>query len=119
MEATLCFVDLAGLTALTEAHRADAAADLTARFGSTVDASLEGDASVVDRIGDAVDARPTQESSTLPREGATKARLDMARDSRKSRLPASAQLNARQGVTLRSNASRPCDSEHTVAPRSP
>ena len=54
MEATFCFVDLAGFTALTEAHGDDAAADLIARFSSAVDASLEGDASVADRIGDAV-----------------------------------------------------------------
>jgi adenylate cyclase len=54
VEATFCFVDLAGFTALTEAHGDDAAADLIARFSSAVDASLEGDASVVDRIGDAV-----------------------------------------------------------------
>lgn len=53
MEATFCFVDLAGFTALTEAHGDDAAADLVARFGAAVDAALEGDASVVDRIGDA------------------------------------------------------------------
>jgi len=54
MEATFCFVDLAGFTALTEAHGDDAAADLVTRFADTVDAALEGDAKVVDRIGDAV-----------------------------------------------------------------
>jgi class 3 adenylate cyclase len=54
MEATFCFVDLAGFTALTEAHGDDAAADLIARFGAAVDAALEGDATIVDRIGDAV-----------------------------------------------------------------
>jgi class 3 adenylate cyclase/YHS domain-containing protein len=54
MEATFCFVDLAGFTALTEAHGDDAAADLVARFAATVDAALQGDATVVDRIGDAV-----------------------------------------------------------------
>lgn len=32
VEATFCFVDLAGFTALTEAHGDDAAADLIARF---------------------------------------------------------------------------------------
>lgn len=54
MEATFCFVDLAGFTALTEAHGDHAAADVVVRFGTAVDAALEGDASVVDRIGDAV-----------------------------------------------------------------
>ncbi len=43
MEATFCFVDLTGFTALTEAHGDHAAADLAARFGAAVDASLEGD----------------------------------------------------------------------------
>jgi adenylate cyclase len=54
MEATFCFVDLAGFTALTEAHGDDAAADLIARFGAAVEDALAGDATVVDRIGDAV-----------------------------------------------------------------
>lgn len=54
MEATFAFVDLAGFTALTEAHGDDAAADLIARFVAAVDASLGGDATIVDRIGDAV-----------------------------------------------------------------
>lgn len=54
MEATFCFVDLAGFTALTEAHGDHAAADLIACFGSAVDAALEGGVAIVDRIGDAV-----------------------------------------------------------------
>lgn len=54
MEATFCFVDLAGFTALTETHGDHAAADLIARFGAAVDTSLEGDAEAVDLIGDAV-----------------------------------------------------------------
>jgi len=54
VEATFCFVDLAGFTALTEAHGDHAAADLIARFGAAVEACLQGDATVVDAIGDAV-----------------------------------------------------------------
>lgn len=54
MAATFCFVDLAGFTALTEAHGDHAAADLVARFGAAVEDALEGDADLVDRSGDAV-----------------------------------------------------------------
>lgn len=54
MGATFCFVDLSGFTALTEAHGDHAAADLIARFDVAVEECLEGDVTVVDRIGDAV-----------------------------------------------------------------
>jgi len=53
-EATFCFVDLAGFTALTETHGDRAAADLVDRFLSLVDSSIGERTRVVDTIGDAV-----------------------------------------------------------------
>lgn len=53
IEATFCFVDIAGFTALTEAHGGSAAADLIDRFRALVDDALEGKGRVVDRAGDA------------------------------------------------------------------
>jgi class 3 adenylate cyclase len=52
-EATFCFVDLAGFTALTETHGDRAAADLVDRFLELVHASLNEE-TTVDTIGDAV-----------------------------------------------------------------
>lgn len=54
MEATFCFVDIAGFTALTETHGGDAAADLVDRFMALVREALDGRGRVVDRAGDAV-----------------------------------------------------------------
>jgi adenylate cyclase len=54
MESTFVFVDLAGFTALTEAHGGGAAADLVERFTELVDGALAGDAERVRTIGDAV-----------------------------------------------------------------
>ena len=54
MEATFCFVDLAGFSALTEAHGDDAAADLALRFAGLVTETLAGDGRLVKTIGDAV-----------------------------------------------------------------
>jgi adenylate cyclase len=54
MESTFVFVDLAGFTALTEAHGDEAAADLIERFTELVDSLLENDAARVRTIGDAV-----------------------------------------------------------------
>jgi class 3 adenylate cyclase len=53
MEGTFCFVDLSGFTALTEAHGAEAAADLVDRFTMLVRGALESHGRFVDRIGDA------------------------------------------------------------------
>ena len=53
MEGTFCFVDLAGFTALTEAHGAEAAADLVGRFTSLVRSALGEEGRLIDRIGDA------------------------------------------------------------------
>jgi class 3 adenylate cyclase len=53
-EATFCFVDLAGFTALTETHGDRAAADLVERFLALVEASLNDETRIVDTIGDAV-----------------------------------------------------------------
>jgi class 3 adenylate cyclase len=54
MERTFAFVDLAGFSALTEAHGGDAAADLVERFTAVVDDVLHEDAGRVRTIGDAV-----------------------------------------------------------------
>ena len=54
MERTFAFVDLAGFSALTEAHGGDAAADLVEQFTEVVDAVLQRDAERVRTIGDAV-----------------------------------------------------------------
>lgn len=53
MEATFCFVDIAGFTALTETHGAEAAADLVDRFTGLVEAALAGNGRLVERVGDA------------------------------------------------------------------
>jgi adenylate cyclase len=53
MEATFCFVDVAGFTALTETHGPDAAADLITKFKVLVEAALGADGRIVDRAGDA------------------------------------------------------------------
>jgi class 3 adenylate cyclase len=54
VEGTFCFVDVAGFTALTEAHGDRAAADLIQRFGEMVQETLAAPGSIVDFIGDAV-----------------------------------------------------------------
>jgi adenylate cyclase len=53
MEATFCFIDLEGFSALTEAHGDEAAADLVQRFALLVEASLEDRGRLVKTIGDA------------------------------------------------------------------
>jgi adenylate cyclase len=52
MEATFFFVDIAGFTALTEAHGDEAAADLVPRFQAIVAASVGDEAAIVDSVGD-------------------------------------------------------------------
>lgn len=54
LEATFCFVDLAGFSALTETHGDDAGADLARRFSALTDAALGCEAKIVDTVGDAV-----------------------------------------------------------------
>jgi class 3 adenylate cyclase/YHS domain-containing protein len=54
MEATFCFVDMAGFTALTEAHGDDEAARFALRLGELVDHALGDGGRVVKTIGDAV-----------------------------------------------------------------
>lgn len=54
LEATFGFVDLAGYTALTEAHGAKAAADCVERFVAWTREALADDGRLIDRIGDAV-----------------------------------------------------------------
>ncbi len=54
MEATFCFVDLAGFSALTETHGDDAGADLAQRFAAMTQSALRDDGRLVDTVGDAV-----------------------------------------------------------------
>lgn len=54
LEATFCFVDLAGFTALTEAHGDVDAANLAERFAALARASLGPHDTLVKTIGDAV-----------------------------------------------------------------
>lgn len=54
MNATVLFVDLAGFTALTEAHGDQDAADLASRFYVITRASLRDEVRLVKTIGDAV-----------------------------------------------------------------
>jgi len=54
MEATFSFVDLAGFSALTEAHGDDAAVDLLERFTALVETSQSNDDRLIKTIGDAV-----------------------------------------------------------------
>lgn len=54
VEATFCFVDVSGFTALTEAHGDSAAADLIQRFGELVQEALDDRGQLVDAVGDAV-----------------------------------------------------------------
>ncbi len=54
MEATFCFVDLAGFSALTEAHGDNAAADLALGFSRMAREELPDDGRLIKTIGDAV-----------------------------------------------------------------
>lgn len=54
IEATFCFVDLAGFTAMTEAHGDEDAADLAERFAALARAALGPKDRLVKTIGDAV-----------------------------------------------------------------
>lgn len=65
MERTYAFVDLAGFSALTEAHGDTAAADLVERFTELVDQTLAGDAKRVRTIGDAVFLAALEPSAAL------------------------------------------------------
>jgi adenylate cyclase len=54
MQATFGFVDLAGFTALTEAHGAHRAAELVERFTILVKEALGDSGRLIDKVGDAV-----------------------------------------------------------------
>ena len=54
MERTFCFVDIAGFSALTEAHGDETGADLVDRFTAVVEGALGGDGERVATVGDAV-----------------------------------------------------------------
>ena len=53
-EATFCFVDLAGFTALTEAHGDEDAADVASRFAELTRGALGPSDCLIKTIGDAV-----------------------------------------------------------------
>jgi adenylate cyclase len=53
MQATFCFIDLEGFSALTEAHGDQAAADLVEPFTSLVEVALRDSGRLVKTIGDA------------------------------------------------------------------
>ncbi len=65
MEQTFCFVDLAGFSALTEAHGDDTAADLVLRFTGMVERGLQGDGELIAVIGDAVFVASNEPKSGL------------------------------------------------------
>src|SRR5512147_3216694 len=52
IEATFCFVDIAGYTALTDAHGELAAADLVDQFGELIRTSLQSSGQLQSLIGD-------------------------------------------------------------------
>jgi class 3 adenylate cyclase len=52
IEATFCFVDIAGYTALTDLHGERAAADLVDTFGELIRASVEPSGQIQELIGD-------------------------------------------------------------------
>ena len=52
IEATFCFVDIAGYTALTDSHGEHAAADLVDEFGDLIQASISGSGRLQSLIGD-------------------------------------------------------------------
>ena len=52
IEATFCFVDIAGYTALTDLHGEKAAADLVDEFSDLVRSSVEPSGHVQELIGD-------------------------------------------------------------------
>jgi class 3 adenylate cyclase len=54
MDATFCYVDLAGFTALAEAHGDEAAADVAVRFVELVNSALGDGDRLVKTVGDAV-----------------------------------------------------------------
>ena len=54
MEGTFCFVDMAGFTALTEAHGDEAAARLAVRLSELVQSALSDQGRIVKSIGDAI-----------------------------------------------------------------
>jgi adenylate cyclase len=62
---TVLFADLAGFTALTEAHGDLDAADVAARFGELAARALVGDARLVKTIGDAVMIVAAEPAATI------------------------------------------------------
>lgn len=65
IEATFCFADMAGYTALTEAHGDADAAELAARFVELAKASLGPGDALVKTLGDAVLARCATPASAV------------------------------------------------------
>ncbi len=80
MEHTFSFVDLAGFSALTEAHGDETGADLVERFTDLVSSVLEGDGHLVSTIGDAVFLVSPEPKSALDLLGRLWRRLENERD---------------------------------------
>lgn len=69
IEATFCFVDIAGYTALTDSRGAQAAADLVDELDALVQASIKSSVQLQSMTGDCafrVFPEPTQPRSGLP-----------------------------------------------------
>jgi adenylate cyclase len=85
IQATFCFIDLAGFTALTEAHGDEDAADVATRFAQLARAALKPGDRLVKTIGDAVFVASSNPSSgisfveQLLREAASEARFPSLR----------------------------------------
>ena len=73
---TFVFVDLAGFTALTEAHGDDSAADLAGRFAALARSELRTGESLVKSIGDAVMLRAPDPAAGLALVGRICGRAD-------------------------------------------
>lgn len=80
MERTFAFVDLAGFSALTEAHGDETGADLVERFTALVESVLESDGEIVSAIGDAVFLVSPEPTTALRLLGRVWTRLESERD---------------------------------------
>jgi len=80
MERTFSFVDLAGFSALTEAHGDETGADLVERFATIAASVLEDDGEIVSTIGDAIFLVSPEPKSALQVLSRLWARLESERD---------------------------------------
>src|SRR5512132_3244809 len=80
MDRAFSFVDLAGFSALTEAHGDEVGADLVERFVAIVASVLEDDGEIVSTIGDAVFIVSPEPKNALQVLSRLWARLETERD---------------------------------------